>query len=293
MKFWKTGTLDMAYFGLMASLVFAAYGVGKSEEANAGNKPTRIIVMDKARMEVGDGDTIFYSFKDEDNVIDPDTGKNHSGKLRLLGYDTPETMTPAYGMFYNEVCGKEATEMAKKILFDEAKRIEIHTKLETDQYKRLLAYIVYYDQNNEQKLLAAEMIRRGLAFESIYHYGDNGFPKFYAMVDTAWKESTNYRLIQEEKAPYFLSPYLWRKLNLRHDLAVDGFDSWSEEKKDAWMKDELSKSVNEAQRRAEADRVKMVNKANASPGSKANKEVLFFLSKIYSELPRECLAHGN
>jgi hypothetical protein len=51
-------------------------------------------------------------------------------------------------------------------------------------------------------LLAVKLIREGLAYETVSHYGDNGYPKIGEAI---------LRAAEETPAPPFEPPYLWRQ----------------------------------------------------------------------------------
>ncbi len=77
-----------------------------------------------------------------------------------------------------------------------AKRIS-YLPYQNDRYGRLLAH-VFVDGD----LLAVKLIREGLAYETVSHYGDNGYPKIGEAI---------LRAAEETPAPPFEPPYLWRQ----------------------------------------------------------------------------------
>ena len=89
-----------------------------------------------------------------DSVIDSDTFRLENGeKVRLIGIDAPETHHPRKPVEYY---GKEATELAKKILEGKLVRLELDVQ-ERDQYGRLLVYVFLKDST----FVNAELLKQG------------------------------------------------------------------------------------------------------------------------------------
>lgn len=154
------------------------------------------IELDKAKIVYDDGDTIAYPFP----------GEKTARELRLLGYDTPETMHPHHGIFYNQPLGPEASARLKKIIAA-AKKLEVITQGEPDKYGRLLAHLLIDGVPS-----GALMIKAGLAYETISHYGDNGFPEQSRQILEVWNS--------RKKKPATMEPHLWRKANQRQEKAI-------------------------------------------------------------------------
>ena len=93
------------------------------------------------------------------SIIDGDTIKTAtSGKIRLIGIDTPELNSPYTD---EEPGGKEATEKIRGILADSKKVCLIHDEIgdKTDRYGRSLDYVFSEDGTD----INAEMVRTGFA----------------------------------------------------------------------------------------------------------------------------------
>lgn len=166
--------------------------------------PVLMIALDKSKVIYDDGDTIEYPFP-ADSGVKMEEGKT-SRELRLLGYDTPETMHPHHGIFYHQPLGPEASARLKKLI-GAAKKLEVLTAGESDKYGRLLAHLLIDGVPS-----GALMIKAGLAYETISHYGDNGFSEQSRQILEAWNS--------RKKKPATADPHLWRKANQRHEKAI-------------------------------------------------------------------------
>lgn len=127
--------------------------------------------MDKSLTYVLDGDTVYY-------------GKRTSGrklKIRVLGIDTPEVPHFAAGKFLGQPYGKEATLLAREIV-RKGKKVK-YLPTGKDRYGRTLAHILV-----DEELLAVSLIKKGLAYESITTYGDNGLPALSKIILAASKK---------------------------------------------------------------------------------------------------------
>jgi len=144
------------------------------------NKSTvDLIRIDTSAIRPDDGDTFFY----KDLTI------------RVLGIDTPEIIHKQHGIFEDQPYGKKAAAMTIDILRN-AKIVE-YVPFQNDKYGRLLAHVFV-----DGKLLAVHLIKAGLAYETVSHYGDNGFPGIVEMILQAAHESPR---------PPFERPYKWRR----------------------------------------------------------------------------------
>jgi len=130
-----------------------------------------------------DGDTFYYK-----DVI-----------IRILGIDAPEIIHKEHGLFQDQPYGRKAAAMTIDIL-RKAKVIE-YLPFQNDKYGRLLAHVFV-----DGELLSIHLIRAGLAYETISHYGDNGFPDLAERILKAAHESPR---------PPFEMPYKWRR---RHQI---------------------------------------------------------------------------
>jgi endonuclease YncB( thermonuclease family) len=111
-------------------------------------------------MRPDDGDTFVIAWAAADTEI-----------VRVLGIDTPETLHPSHGIPQDQEKGPEARAYAAgAVAFTE--RAEILRSPTLDPYGRSLAYL-FFDSKN----YSVAVIRAGLAYESVSHFGDNGFPE--------------------------------------------------------------------------------------------------------------------
>jgi len=142
---------------------------------------TQVIEMDKTKIVLDDGDSFEYD----------------SVGIRTLGMDTPEISHPEHGFLEDQEFGREAAAYTAKI-FQEAKVIS-YIPDQPDRYGRTLAH-VFVDGD----LLSIKLIKAGLAYETVSHYGDNGFPELAERILKAAKES---------KVKDFMPPFQWRREN--------------------------------------------------------------------------------
>jgi len=145
-----------------------------AETEFAGSLP-----MDKEKIRPDDGDSFSYG----------------STPIRVVGMDTPEIAHEEHGFYEDQPLGREASRVTREIL-EAAERVSFLPCGE-DQYGRTLA-IVFVDG----ELLSVKLIRLGLAYETVSHYGDNGYPELAARV---------LKAAEEGKKPEFEPPWKWRK----------------------------------------------------------------------------------
>ena len=147
-----------------------------------------------------DGDS-FYCNVEELRAFENDRGKDDIRKedygVRILGIDTPETIHPEDGIYVNQKYGPKASTYAKHI-FESAKKIEI-IPVKRGKYGRVLSHVFV-----DRELYAPKLIRAGLAYESIGHYGDEGFPGFALQITQVWNDV--------KKPLPFTAPYKWRDI---------------------------------------------------------------------------------
>ncbi len=122
--------------------------------------------------------------------------------IRILGFDTPETIHEEHGIFENQELGPESKKYASKLI-DAAKSVVI-IRSKADKYGRTLAHVLL-----DGELLAVKMIKAGFAYESVSHYGDSGFPEFALQIKEAAKSMPT---------PKFESPHKWRQKHQKKDL---------------------------------------------------------------------------
>ena len=109
---------------------------------------------------VDDGDTFEIVWAPADTEI-----------VRILGIDTPETKHPDHGLPRDQEYGPEARAFARgAVAF--AQKVELRRSDTLDPYGRTLGYIFLDELNYSVVVVAAH-----LAYESVSHYGDNGFPE--------------------------------------------------------------------------------------------------------------------
>jgi endonuclease YncB( thermonuclease family) len=126
--------------------------------------------VDPARVSVDDGDTVLIRWGD-DNIE----------TVRILGIDTPETRHLPHNLPYAQPFGEEASAFASGA-FAGATQIELLRASTLDPYGRTLGYFFLNGRNYSVLVVAAR-----LAYESVTHYGDNGFPEEAAAVLAAAK----------------------------------------------------------------------------------------------------------
>ncbi|MBM3320887.1 MAG: thermonuclease family protein [Candidatus Eisenbacteria bacterium] len=143
----------------------------------------RAIPIPKERIDYDDGDT--FSFD--------------GTTIRVLGIDTPEITHREHGFFDDQPYGREAAARTEELL-RKAKRVT-YLPHQNDRYGRLLAHVFI-----DGELLAIPLIRESLAYETISHYGDSGFPEIAAAILDAAREAPK---------PPFDPPHIWRRENRR------------------------------------------------------------------------------
>ncbi len=119
--------------------------------------------------------------------------------IRVLGVDTPEVKHEAHGIYKDQAYGPEASAFTNGLL-KQAKKVQL-VRAGKDKYGRILAHVLI-----DGKLLGAQLIKAGLAYETISHYGDNGLPMYAKQIMSAAAKAPQ---------PKFEQPYLWRKKNQR------------------------------------------------------------------------------
>lgn len=171
---------------------------GKIDKADAAHKR---LPMDKKLIYVLDGDTIYYGEKGSEKL-----------KIRIAGIDTPEIKHYSAGKFEGQEFGQEATKQGRAIIL-RAKKVE-YMPLGLDKYGRTLAHIFV-----DGELYAVKILEKGLAYETITTYGDNGCPEIAASI---LKTAAAYAHLP------FENPHDWRARE------------WSEEKEQAELRKDLA-----------------------------------------------------
>ncbi len=166
---------------LLVLLFFIRYvpvGTGKAPDKHYDGE-ANLIRMSQRDIRPDDGDTFFY----KDLTI------------RILGIDTPEIIHKEHGIYEDQPYGRQAAQLTTQIL-RKAKTVE-YLPYQPDTYGRLLAHVFV-----DGELLSVHLIRAGLAYETVSHYGDNGFPGLAKRILQAAKEFP---------PPLFEQPYIWRR----------------------------------------------------------------------------------
>lgn len=133
-------------------------------------------------------------------LIDFDDGDSFScagEKIRVLGIDAPEIKHPDHGIVEDQTDGARAASTTQRFLKG-AKRILI-VRDGKDPYGRTLAHVLV-----DGELLGVKLIKAGLAYENVTHFGDNGMPEFALEILEASKSYPK---------PKFEPPWEWRKQN--------------------------------------------------------------------------------
>ncbi|HAF94573.1 MAG: hypothetical protein A2021_07085 [Elusimicrobia bacterium GWF2_52_66] len=175
----KTATVDNT--SLLQARLWAGETTATAEKLDAANTsvvsvaaPVAVAtgtqqnrkLMDKTWIYLIDGDTISYG----------ERGRGLPRKqMRIAGIDTPEVHHYSAGKFEDQAYGPDATKAGREII-KAAKKVE-YIDLGKDKYGRTLVYVFVDD-----KLYAVEMLKRGLAYEYITAYGDNGYPEIGAAI---------------------------------------------------------------------------------------------------------------
>jgi endonuclease YncB( thermonuclease family) len=175
-------------FAALAFVVLAAAGCSR-HDTTATRQPScaGATVVDVARVEFDDGDTF---------LLDGEP-------IRVLGIDTPEVAEPDVGIMEDQPFGRAAAESTRTWML-RARVLEIAAD-GRDRYQRRLAH-VFVDGD----LLAERLLGRGLAYENVSHFGDNGFPELADRI---------LRAAESGPKPPFEEPYRWRRKHQRRPAA--------------------------------------------------------------------------
>lgn len=126
---------------------------------------------------------------------DGDTFEYKGKPIRVIGIDAPEIAHPDLGVYEDQACGRAAAESTRAWI-QRARAVEIVLD-GRDLYDRTLAHVFV-----DGELLACRLIRHGLAYETVSHYGDSGYPDLaQRILDTA----------RSSPKPEFEPPYRWKK----------------------------------------------------------------------------------
>lgn len=165
---------------LVVVYLAAAVAMGCGRESGAARASyDDAVTIDVSGIEFDDGDTFMY----------------RGEAIRVLGIDTPETEEPDVGIFEDQPYGRAAAE-STRTLITRARRVEIVYD-GRDIYDRRLAHVFV-----DGELLAEKILAMGLAYETVSHFGDNGFPDLADRI---------LRAAEAGPKPPFEPPYRWRK----------------------------------------------------------------------------------
>lgn len=126
---------------------------------------------------------------------DGDTFSLRGRRIRVLGIDTPEIAHPEMGILENQPYGIAASESTMAWI-TRAERIE-YVPGGRDRYNRRLAHVFL-----DGELLAIRLIRAGLAYQTVSHYGDSGFPDLAQQILDASRNAPK---------PQFTPPHRWKR----------------------------------------------------------------------------------
>ncbi len=137
------------WIALAVLVTWVAFRIWQSWK-NQPPAPAELLPGEYAVERAVDGDTILLA-----NRI----------RVRLIGVDTPESVTPEQPV---EPWGPEAADFTRRQVADKSVRLELDEE-RTDRHGRLLAYVWVGDQ-----LLNEELIRAGLGKATLgYHFSDS------------------------------------------------------------------------------------------------------------------------
>lgn len=153
-KLARAAAIALGFTALLAT----AEGQNRPQRAQSRLHGQRVDVPVHA-IAVDDGDTFEIVWAPGDSEI-----------VRILGIDTPEIRHPEHGLPEDQEGGREARAFALgTVAF--ADHVELLRASTIDPYGRTLGYFFIDGRNYSASVVAAH-----LAYESVSHYGDNGFP---------------------------------------------------------------------------------------------------------------------
>ncbi len=168
-------------FAALVALLSATVYITCTDEDPPGYKPSYrgAHYIYKDRIKFDDGDTFIYG----------DT------EIRFLGIDCPEITHAEVGMHEDQPYGRAAAESTHALVL-RAKTAE-YVLDGDDYYGRKLGHIFV-----DGELLSVRLIERGLAYETVTRYGDNGFPDLAQRILDASLKAPK---------PQFEKPSQWRR----------------------------------------------------------------------------------
>jgi micrococcal nuclease len=142
------------------ALVSAVPGSAQSQRKPQPRAHGTQVDVPLASLAVDDGDTFTIVWAAGDTEI-----------VRILGIDTPETKHVQHGLPQDQTSGPEARAYAQgAVAF--AEHVQLLRSDTMDPYGRTLGYFFIDGKNYSVGVVAAH-----LAYETVSHYGDNGFPE--------------------------------------------------------------------------------------------------------------------
>lgn len=144
---------------LGCSALVAAVGAQDRPQRDQPRPHGERVAVPVQAITVDDGDTFEIVWAPGDSEI-----------VRILGIDTPEIRHPEHGLPEDQEGGREARAFALgTVAF--ADHVELLRASMMDPYGRTLGYFFIDGRNYSASVVSAH-----LAYESVSHYGDNGFP---------------------------------------------------------------------------------------------------------------------
>jgi endonuclease YncB( thermonuclease family) len=126
---------------------------------------------------------------------DGDTFEIKGRPIRVLGIDAPEIAHPDLGIHEGQPCGTEAADSTRSWL-SRARTIEVAFG-GRDIYDRKLAHVFV-----DGELLSCRLLSHGLAYETVSHFGDGGFPDLAQQILDVSRSAPE---------PSFEPPHEWKK----------------------------------------------------------------------------------
>ena len=124
-------------------------------------------------------------------VVDGDTFLHGHREFRLMGIDTPERSAPWFDG-NQEPWASQASELSQRLI-ERAQEVRVLSRGRRDRYGRELVHVLV-----DGRPLAAILAKAGLAYPTVQHYGDGGFPEIAEAI------------LKQARPPEFQHPAVWR-----------------------------------------------------------------------------------